>query len=288
MRRHEMATGYLFITPFFVIFIAMVVLPIFYAAWASIFHTRLIGGSTFVGLANFRDVLTDSRFWAGVGRVLLYMAIQIPVTLGLALAFALAFDTGRVRGSRIVRLLMFLPNAVPAVVGVLMWGYIYGPEFGPINQLFSALGLPGPNLLGSDLILGSIVNIAFWGSLGYGMIILYAALQSIPRELYEAALLDGAGQFRMAWSIKIPAIRSSIFLCMILSVIAGFQLFNEPQLLASLAPGSISSDYTPNLYIYSQAFDANNLGYASAMSLIVGVFTVIVAVLTRDRSGAKS
>lgn len=281
LRRPQQLAAYLFITPFFTVFALMTVLPLVYAAGVSMFRIRIIGGTTFVGLENFGRVLSDPLFYDGLGRVLLYMAFQIPLTIGLALLFALAFDSGRVRASGVSRLLMFIPNAVPIVVATLMWGYMYGDDFGPIAQLANALGLPDPHLLAPDNILGAMVNIAFWSALGYNMIILYASLQSIPHELYEAATIDGAGQLRMAWSIKIPSIAPSLMLCVILSFITGFQLFNEPNLLAPLAPGSISSSYTPNIYIFRQAFSANDVSYAAAMSFVLGIIIIAVSYATQ-------
>ena len=119
--------------------------------------------------------------------------------LGLALFFALALDSGRARGSKVLRLLIFLPYAVPGVVSVLMWGYLYGQEFGLVAQITRRIGLPPPDLLSGPIILFSIMNIVTWAFVGYNMIILYAALKSIPAELYEAAELDGASQWRLAW-----------------------------------------------------------------------------------------
>jgi multiple sugar transport system permease protein len=265
----------------------MIVLPLLYAVWISMFRTRIIGGTTFVGLENFARALTDPQLLGGLGRVGLYMLVQIPLTMALAVVFALAFDSGRVRGGKVARLLMFIPNAIPGVVATLMWGYLYGNDFGPIAQAMNAVGLPDPDLLSPSNILGAIINIGFWGALGYNMIILYAALQSIPTELYEAAELDGAGPLRIAWSIKIPAILPAITLCVILSVIGGFQLFNEPNLLAPLSPGAIDSSYTPNLYIYNLAFRGQDLGLAAAMSFILGAIIIVVSYIAQTAATRK-
>jgi multiple sugar transport system permease protein len=287
LQRHQRRTAYLFVLPFMLVFAGMIVLPLGYALVASVFRTRLFGGTVFIGLANFGSVLVDPRFYEGLGRVLLYMAIDIPLTVGLALVFALFFDSRRVRGGSAARLLMFLPNAVPIVVATLMWGYIYGNDYGPIAQVFHRLGLGDPNLLSSGNVLGSIVNIAFWSALGTNMIILYAALQSVPQELYEAATVDGAGQLRIAWSIKIPSIRPTILLCTMLSVIIGFQLFNEPNLLSSMAPGVIDTAFTPNIYIYNVAFSSDDIGRAAAMSIILGLLIIIVSLSTQLGSRRK-
>jgi multiple sugar transport system permease protein len=275
-RRH-LGFAYLFVGPFSVLFLLIVVAPLGYAIGVSLFRKQIIGGTQFVGLENFGRVFTDPLFYDGLLRVAQYMLMQIPLTIGLALVFALFFDSRRVRGSKVARLLMFVPNAIPAVVATLLWGYLYGDEFGPIAQFAQALGLPAPELLGPDQMLGAIVNIAFWGTLGYTMILFYAALQSIPGELYEAAELDGAGQLRIAWSVKIPSIAPTITLATVLSFIGGFQLFNEPNLLAQISPGVITSSYTPNLYIYNTAFVRQDIGYAAALSFVLGLFIVVLS-----------
>jgi multiple sugar transport system permease protein len=270
------AVGYLFVAPFLVVFVAMLVVPLVYAGYLSLFREQLIGGTSFAGLDNYTRAFGDERLWQGVARVGMFFLIQVPIMLVLALAFALALDSGVLWLSRLFRLGFFVPYAVPGVVATLMWGYLYGPEFGPIAQLFEKLSLDPPNLLGSDLMLGSIANVVFWEFTGYNMILLYAALRAIPTELYEAAAVDGAGPWRTAWSVKIPALRPALLLALIFSVIGSFQLFNEPQLLQRLAPNVIDSAYTPNLYAYSLAFTSQDLNYAAAVSFLLGL--VIVAV----------
>ena len=166
----------------------------------------------------------------------LILLVQVPIMLGLALVFALVLDSGRAHGSRALRLLIFLPYAVPGVVATLMWGYLYGRDFGPIGQAFRAVGLEAPNFFSEQNMLGAIMNVVTWSFVGYNMVIMYSALRVIPHELYEAAEIDGASQLRIAWSIKIPVIRPAILLTLIFSIIGSFQIFNEPQLFDDLAP----------------------------------------------------
>ena len=279
------AVGYLFVAPFLVIFVAMLVVPLVYAGYLSLFREQLIGGTSFAGLDNYTRAFGDERLWQGVARVGVFFLIQVPIMLVLALAFALALDSGVLWLSRLFRLGFFVPYAVPGVVATLMWGYLYGPEFGPVAQLFEKLSLNPPNLLGSDLMLGSIANVVFWEFTGYNMILLYAALRAIPTELYEAAAVDGAGPWRTAWSVKIPALRPALLLALIFSVIGSFQLFNEPQLLQRLAPNVIDSAFTPNIYAYSLAFTSQDLNYAAAVSFLLGL--VIVAVSYTVQLGAN-
>jgi multiple sugar transport system permease protein len=208
----------------------------------------------------------------------------------ISLLAALAIDSGLLRFAKVFRLGIFLPYAVPSVVAALMWGYLYGPDFGPFAQLADKLGAAAPPFLGDSWMLGSMANIVTWEFTGYNMIILYAALRAIPGELYEAAAVDGAGAWRTAWSIKIPAIRPALLLCLIFSVIGSFQLFAEPNLLQRLAPNVIDSAYTPNLYAYTLAFTGQEVNYAAAVSFLLGLviivasYTVLFVTSRRSRS----
>lgn len=290
-RKHRAA--YLLLAPFLVVFIAMLVVPLFYAGYLSLFKVQLIGGDAFVGFENYARALADPRFLEGVGRMSFFLVVQVPIMLGLALIFALALDSGRVRGGKFARLAIFIPYAVPGVVTTLMWGYLYGRNFGPIAQFFEAIGMGAPNLLAPDTILGSIMNIVTWQYIGYNMVIMYSALRAIPQELYEAARIDGAGQFRIAWSIKIPAIRSAIMLTVIFSIIGSFQLFSEPKLLFEIAPNAIGTSFSPNLYAYNLAFTNQDMNYAAAIAFLLGFVIMIVSYVVqlstarREKKGAR-
>lgn len=276
-KRRQNIAAYLFILPFFVIFITMLVIPLVYAGYLSLFESRLIGGDVFAGLANYARALGDSEFLASIGRMGLFFVVQVPIMLGLALFLALALDSARARGSRGVRLLVFMPYAVPAVVATLMWGYLYGPDFGPIAQIAESVGWGTPDFLSPGSILFSMMNIVTWEFVGYNMIIMYAALRAIPGDLFEAAEIDGAGQFRIAWSIKIPAIRPAILLTVIFSIIGTFQLFAEPSLLNTIAPAAITNSFTPNYYAYNLAFINQELNYAAAIAFLLGLFIAVVS-----------
>ena len=286
-KRHRAgAAGPLFVAPFLVLFLLLFLTPLGYAAYLSLFQHRLIGGTTFVGLQNYVSALKDPLLLHGVARVALFFLIQVPVMLLLALFFALALDSGLLRLAKVIRLGIFVPYAVPSVVAALMWGYLYGPSFGPVAQLGRDLHVSVPDLLGNSWMLGSLANIVTWEFVGYNMIILYAALQTVPRELYEAAAVDGAGAWRIARSIKLPALRPALTLTLLFSVIGSFQLFNEPKLLQQIAPDVIDSGYTANVYAYSLAFTGQQVNYAATVSFLLGLVIVIASyavLLTANR-----
>jgi multiple sugar transport system permease protein len=270
-------TAYFFLAPFLIVFALSIVIPLGYALVISFFKKQLIGGTIFVGVDNYLRAFSDTLLHDGVFRVLLFFAIQVPIMLAIGVFAALALDSGRLAGSPVVRIGLFLPYAVPAVVATLMWGYIFGGQFGLAGQVFDFIGIPAPDFLGPGLMLASIGNIVTWSFVGYNMLIFYAALRAIPTEIYEAAAIDGAGEWRKAWSIKLPALRPALTLALIFSVIGSLQLFNEPSILQALRPSVITTNFTPNLYAYSLAFMGGQTNYSAAIAVILGGFTVIIA-----------
>lgn len=272
--------GMLYCLPYVVVFLFGMIIPMFYALYLSFFKQSLLGGTTFAGFDNFIAAFKDEALWSGFRRVLIYAAIQIPLNLILSLVAALILDSQRIRHIAVPRILLFLPYAVPGVIAALMWGYIYGDKYGLVGQIASMVGATAPNMLSEKLMLFAIANICTWCSLGYNMLIYYSALIGIPTELYESARIDGASELRIAWSVKIPQIKGPIMMTVLFSVIGTLQLFNEPSILMNSAPNVITSNYTPNLYAYNLAFNGQNLNYAAAVSLVIGVIVMgLVAVV---------
>ncbi|WP_125773967.1 carbohydrate ABC transporter permease [Antribacter gilvus] len=270
-------TGWGFLSPFLAVFALVFAAPIGYALYLSLFRRQMVGGNSFVGLDNYARALGDDQFWAGVGRVGLFLVVQVPIMLGLALFIALALDSGRVHGMGFFRISIFMPYAVPGVVAALMWGFMYGERFGLVGNINDAFGVSVPDPLRSDFVLAAIGNIVTWEFVGYNMLIMYAALRVIDPALYEAARIDGAGQWRIVGAIKLPAIRGALVIATIFSIIGSFQLFNEPSILQALSPNYISTSYTPNLYAYSLSFAGQQYNYSAAIAIIMGVLTMIVA-----------
>lgn len=276
-------TGWGFVAPFVVAFALVFIAPIAYALWLSLFREQLIGGNHFVGLQNYGDVLKDPQFWSGVRRVSLFLIVQVPIMLFLALLMALAIDSARLYGSSFFRITIFMPYAVPAVVATLMWGFMYGSRFGLVGSLNDHLGLGLPDPLSPSFVLASIGNIVTWEFVGYNMLIFYAALRVVPRELYEAAAIDGASELRVITAIKIPAIRGALMVATIFSIIGSFQLFNEPSILKGLAPNAITTNFTPNLYAYSLSFSGQQYNRSATVAIVMGLVTMVVAYLVQLR-----
>ena len=284
--RHRVA-GFLFTAPFMVLFLALFIAPLIYALYLSLFREQLVGGNAFVGLENYTEGIKDKLFTDGVRRVALFMVVQVPIMLFLALVFALIIDSGKVLLGKLYRVAFFVPYAVPTVIAALLWGFLYGRDFGPFADLADTLGVAAPNFLGESTMLWSMANVITWTFTGYNMIIFYAALRAIPAELYEAAAVDGAGPVRTAIHVKLPLLRPALLLCTIFSVIGSFQLFAEPRVFYDIAPQVIGKSYTPNLYVYNLAFADQRLNYAAALSFLLGLVVFIVSFLVMYASNRQ-
>ena len=274
--RHN-RVGYALFAPFLAVFVIAIIAPLAYALYLSLYQNKMIGGNVFTGFANYTRAFGDSLFTAGLARVGLFLAVQVPVMLLLAMLIALAIDSGRLAGAKIFRIGVFVPYAVPGVVSALMWGYLTGRQFGLAGSISADLHIGLPDFLSSGWMLTTIGNIVTWEFTGYNMLIFYAALRAVPTELYEAAEVDGAGEFRKAWSIKVPALRRALVLATTFSIIGSFQLFNEPSIMRQLAPSVVSTSYTPNLYADQLAFNGQEYNYAAAVAVVLGLITVVLA-----------
>jgi multiple sugar transport system permease protein len=270
--------GIWFVIPFLVAFLLFMVAPLGYAVYTSLYTSKIIGGTAFSGAANYTQTLQNGDFWSGLIRVIIFAAIQIPVMLAIAFFFATIFDLGIVKYGRLFRTIFFIPFAVPAVVGALMWSFMLEPQFGPFAHLASDVGLHGVNFFSSGLVLPSIIVIVIWEWTGYNMVILYTALRSVPRDVVEAAILDHAPLWKIILRVKLPMVRPAIVLLIFLNTIGALQLFTEPLILSYFQPQAISASYTPTLYIYNTAIGAGEYNLAAAAAVVLGVAIVVISV----------
>lgn len=291
-RRRHSAIGWLFVAPFGVVFLVFLIAPLAYALYLSLFKKALIGGTQFVGFDNYLKAFSDQNFLDGVWFVVRFSLVLIPVQMLISLVIALILDVITTRFARISRLMIFLPYAIPAVIGAIMWGFLYSKNFGPLGEIWGVFGATAPDLLSKQLIFFGLMNVVTWQWAGYYMIILYAALQGIDPTLYEAARIDGASTWQIALRIKIPLISNALLLILVFALIGTLQFFNEPQVLRFLAAGSIGPDFTPNMYAYQQAFALANFNYGSAISFALGIvvfiFVYIFLFATRKRGSFLS
>nr|WP_274637033.1 sugar ABC transporter permease [Microbacterium bovistercoris] len=267
--------GWLFVGPFGIVFLALLVLPIGFALYLSLFQKSLIGGTRFVFLGNYLKAFSDPSFLSGVWFVVRFSLVLIPLQMAVSLAIALMLDIAVSRFARFSRLMIFMPYAIPTVIGALMWGFLYSKNFGPLAELFETFGATAPDFLSRSLIFYGLLNVVTWQWAGYYMIILYAALQGIDPTLYEAARIDGASQWQIVLRIKIPLLTPALLLILVFALIGTLQFFNEPKILQQLAAGAIPDDFTPNMYAYQQAFSLANYNYGSAISFALGAVVFI-------------
>ncbi|MET8975102.1 sugar ABC transporter permease [Streptomyces sp. NPDC004539] len=276
MIRSQRWKGAAFTVPFQLGFVFLYLIPIGYAVYQSLFRVQQsglgLGGSTekFTGLANYREGLTDSAFMGSVLRVVLFACVQIPVMLLISLVLALLLDAATSRAASRFRILLLVPYMIPGVVAALVWINLYSPDVGPLTAIGDALGLHW-NFFAPSMVWPSIGNLLTWHGIGYNMVIIYSALQAVPRELFEAARLDGASELRIARSVKVPYIRGALVLTGLLSIIQMLQLFNEPALFRNVTPQTVNDSFTPIMIIYNQAFNAGNYHYAATLSVLLAL-----------------
>ena len=284
-RRRQSLVPWAFLLPAIILFVAFLLIPIAYSLYLSFRGYRIDGGGAFgrrvegfVGLENYVVALSNPEFVAGLGRLLIYGMIAVPTVLGLALLFALLLDAPRTGLKSLSRTAIFLPYAVPGVIASLLWGFLYLPSTSPVSFIARQFGAGPIPFLSNPLLFFSLANIALWAGVGFNMIIIYTSLRGIPSEIYEAARIDGAGEWAIAWRIKIPLVTPALVLTGLFSVIGTIQLYSEPATLRPLT-STISSTWVPLMQIYQEAFVNDNLGGAAAASVVLAVGTLIVSLV---------
>src|SRR6266536_2579627 len=232
-----------------------------------------------IGLENYRRVLSDELFWTAARNTGLYVLGLVPVSLAVGLAVALALNE-RLRGRAFYRTAFYLPHVTAGAAIAVIWLWIYNPQFGLLNALLQAVGLPRQSWLVSPTwALWAIVLVGIWARTGYLMIIFLAALQGIPETLYEAAKLDGAGRWQRFWSITLPLLRPATFLALVVTLIEGAQVFQSVYVMTNGGPGYATT--TVAREIFRNAFEHFQLGYASAWAFLL--FAAIFAVTMINR-----
>jgi multiple sugar transport system permease protein len=284
MIRSQRWKGAAFTVPFQLGFVFLYLLPIGYAVYESLFQERQsglgLGGATreFSGLDNYRLGLTDSAFTGAILRVVLFACVQIPFMLLVSLVLALFLDALASKAANRFRIVLLVPYMIPGVVAAIVWINLYSPEVGPLTPIGDLFGFDW-NFFAPSMVWPSIGNLLTWHGIGYNMVIIYSALQGVPRELFEAARLDGASEARIALSIKIPFVRGALVLTGLLSIIQMLQIFNEPALFRNITPETVDDGFTPIMIIYNQAFNAGNYHYAAALSVLLALLLGIASLL---------
>ncbi|SDW47568.1 cellobiose transport system permease protein [Amycolatopsis xylanica] len=287
---------YLYIAPFFVLFGLVGLFPLLYTAYVSLFKWEAGGDHPdFIGLDNYKELFADGQFWNALGNTgsifLLSSVPQLIIATGLA-----ALLGGRLRGATGWRIGILLPYAAGLVAIGIIFANLFGPKYGLVNGLLQTIGLDPvdwqASRFGSHVAIAIMVN---WRWTGYNALIVLAAMQAIPRELHEAALIDGAGTWRRFTSVTLPLLKPTLIFVTITSTIGGLQIFTEPKLFDAMPGsnngGSTNQFQTVTLYLYQSAFENYDLGYASAIAWVLFVLIVVIALgnffLTGRIAGVK-
>ena len=289
--RREERTGWLFMLPFVLLFLLVFIVPILYAVYSSFFQQVATGGGAygggeivnrFVGLENFKYVITSGTFWAGMGRVLLYTLIQVPIMIISALALAMLLDSLIVKHVAGFRLGYFLPYAIPGVIASIIWVYLYNGQISPIVKGLAALGI-NVDFFASNVVLASMVNITTWTFTGYNMLIFLSALQAIPHELYEAARIDGCTRVKMIWYMTLPSILPTIVTMFLLGCGNIMRIGPDKALLLYNSMTYEVADIF-STYVYRIGLVKKNFSFATAVGLFESVIAVIVLLAANTAS----
>ena len=270
--RRDLRNGLLFVSPWLVGLVVFTLYPILSSFYYSFTTYDIISPAEFVGIGNYKDLLTtDPLFWPAVRNTIFLVCILIPCNLLLALSLALLLNT-KVRGMAFFRTLFFLPSIVPDVVVAVLWAWMLNAQFGLLNGTLRQIGLPTIGWLTDPLwTKPSLILVALW-TVGGGMVILLAALQDVPEQLYEAADLDGASPWRKIWHVTLPMLTPTIFFNLVLSIINTFQYFTMAFVLTGGTGGPVSSALVYMILLFRNAFSYFKMGYASAMAWLLFVF----------------
>lgn len=267
--------GYVYITPWIIGFTALVFGPMMASLYLSLTDYSLLNSPTFLGFDNYVTAFTaDPVFYTSVGNTLYYVGLGVPITVASSLGLAVLLDQG-FRGTRFLRTAFFVPSVTPVVAAVLIWRWIFQPDFGLANYVLAQAGLPQPDWLASTSgVKPTLILINMWLQVGgSSMLILLAGLQSIPSDMYEAAEIDGASRLQRFLRITIPLVSPSLFFVLILNLIEAFRVFTLAYVATEGGPGNASLFYV--LHLFFRGFRFLEMGYGSALAWIL--FLVILA-----------
>lgn len=271
--------GYGFVLPYLFFFFLFVAYPLVFS-FILIFHRwNIVTPMEWIGLKNFSRLFSDPLFYKSMTNTFTFLFIHIPLQIGVALVFSLLLHSSiKLRG--FFRAMYFLPVVVSGVVVTILWQQLYSFDYGVLNTVLTGVGVPRvPWLIDPDVAMPSIAVMATWKNVGIYIVLFLVGLQNIPRELYEAASLDGASTSDQFWRVTLPMLNPTIVVIVVLSTIGGFSLFIEPYVLTGGGP--MQSTLSGMLYIYNQAFYFSHMGYAATLGFAFALVILAVVLLQR-------
>ncbi|SYW11739.1 Permease component of an ABC superfamily N-acetyl-D-glucosamine transporter [Oenococcus oeni] len=270
---------YTFVGPAIILLLFFSLIPILIALFISFTNLNITGlgnwsSIKFIGLSNFISLFSDVTFLQSISNTIYYVVIGVPLVVILSLGAALMINYGQNRFFKLMRLIFYTPSITNTVAVAVVWTYMYNPNNGLINEILSKVGIPGLQWLNDPVTAKiSLVILALWKGIGLNMLIFLAALQGIPKSLYEAAELDGANRWEQTKHITLPSLSFSIFFVLVMTLIGWFQFFDEPFVMTQGGP--LNSTNSVALFVYQNGFQNSNFGYAAAASFVM--FVAIIA-----------
>ncbi|HEY0790211.1 MAG TPA: sugar ABC transporter permease [Chthoniobacterales bacterium] len=276
-RRREAWWGMACVAPAVIGFLLWQLGPIAGSLFLAFTDWSIAGTPHWVGLQNFHRMFTaDDLFYKSLSVTGIYTLASVPLSMGAAFFLALLLNR-KMPGLTLFRTIFFLPSVIPVIAGSVVWLWLFNPDFGLLNALLGSLGVPKLQwIYDESTVLPSLILMNLWG-IGPMMVIFLAGLQGIPRELYEAAAIDGGRTIHKLWHITIPLMTPTILFNLILSIIDTLQVFTQPYVMTQGGPNNASLLYV--LYLYRKAFQELQMGYASALAWVLFVIVALVSFL---------
>lgn len=268
--------GYLMIAPVLIGLMVFYIIPFFKSLFISFTNMGPFGTYNWVGIENFKNILSDSNFYLALKNTFIYTIVSVPITIALSIILAVLLNSN-IKGLSIYRTIYFLPAiTMPAAVS-MVWRWLFNSDFGLINYTLSKFGIAGPSWITNPKIaLFSVIIVGVWSKVGYNMIILLAGLQGISKSYYEAAEIDGAGTFKKFTKITLPLLTPTIFFVVVMSLIGAFQVFEYIFMMIPNNSVSLESTQSVVYLFYKNAFMLGEKGYASAIAVILFVIIMII------------
>lgn len=283
MKRREARNFYLYTAPWLIGFFVLTLYPIVYSFYLMFTDMNLTRVGKFIGLENLKYAFTDDPlFIKAFINTLKYVVMFVPSSIILAFFVALLLSK-KVKGLGFFRTAFYIPYITSGVAVTILWGWIYQKDYGIINYVLSLFGIKGVNWLGDkNIAMISIVILSLW-TIGNNIIIMLAGIQDIPQSYYESAQIDGAGAIRQIFSITLPLCTPTIYFNLIVTIIAAFQVFQQPLILTNGGP--LNSTYTAAIHMYNNGFLYGKMGYASMMawSLFVVIMVITLVVISTSK-----
>ncbi|WP_299168168.1 carbohydrate ABC transporter permease [uncultured Arthrobacter sp.] len=274
LHRQEHLTALAFVALPVIGFLLFTLYPMLFSVYASFTNWNGLTAPVFSGFDNYIAMVQDPYFLESMYNTF-FLMLGIPIGLVISLALALAMNR-KMRGSTFFRTIYYVPVISSIAAVAILWQWAFNGDFGLINQILALVGIDGPNWLqDTATVKPALIIMAIWKGLGFSMLLYLAALQSVPRHLYEAAALDGAGAWKQFRHITVPMVRPVTFFLVVTSVIGGSQVFVEINIMTPTGGPEFSSA-TIVWYIWQKAFDNLQMGYASAMSIVLGLMVFLI------------